>query len=140
MKKTSLGSKRPTPNVFDDNEPQCNKSRSVVHEDRLQGVLRSRSTPNSGALPEISFKGDLQDGLFVWQAKLTDKARFTITSDVLVELQRQASLNSKWPGVALTIEGLPNHIEKDWVMLPASVFGEIIDIYHQRTINSFQKL
>jgi hypothetical protein len=129
MKMNNLGSKRPTPNVFDDTSPNCNKSRSVVHEDRLQKVLRSKTTPNSGALAEISYKGDLQDGLFVWQAKLTDKSRFTITSDVLVELQRQASLNSKWAGVALTLEGLPDHLEKDWVMIPASVFGEIIDIY-----------
>ncbi len=129
MKTPSLGGKRPRPNAFDDTTPKCNKSRSVVHEDRLQGVLRSKATPNSGALPEISYKGDLQDGLFVWQAKLTDKDRFTITSDVLVELKRQASLNSKWPGVALTLEGLPSHMEKDWVMLPASVFGELIDEY-----------
>jgi hypothetical protein len=130
MKKTSLGSKRPTPKVFEDNNPKCNKSRSVVHENRLQGVLRSKATPNSGALPNISFKGDLQDDLFVWQAKLTDKSRFTITSDVLVELQRQASLNSKWPGVALTLEGLPDHMQKDWVMLPATVFGELLDDYN----------
>lgn len=130
MKKTSLGSKRPSPKVFEDNTPKCNKSRSVVHENRLQGVLRSKATPNSGALPNISFKGDLQDDLFVWQAKLTDKSRFTITSDVLVELQRQASLNSKWAGVALTLEGLPDHMEKDWVMLPASVFGELLDNYN----------
>ena len=130
MKKTSLGSKRPVPKVFEDNAPKCNKSRSVVHENRLQGVLRSKATPNSGALPNISFKGDLQDDLFVWQAKLTDKSRFTITSDVLVELQRQASLNSKWPGVALTLEGLPDHMQKDWVMLPATVFGELLDDYN----------
>lgn len=129
MRKTSLGGKRPRPTAFDDNTPKCNKSRSVVHEDRLQGVLRSKATPNSGALPNISFKGDLQDELFVWQAKLTDKDRFTITSDVLVELKRQASLNSKWPGVALTLEGLPKHMENDWVMLPASVFAELLDNY-----------
>ena len=102
----------------------------MVHENRLQSVLRSKATPNSGALPNISFKGDLQDDLFVWQAKLTDKSRFTITSDVLVELQRQASLNSKWPGVALTLEGLPDHMQKDWVTLPATVFGELLDDYN----------
>lgn len=130
MRKTSLGSKRPVPKVFEDNTPKCNKSRSVVHENRLQGVLRSKATPNSGALPNISCKGDLQNDLFVWQAKLTDKSRFTITSDVLVELQRQASLNSKWPGVALTLEGLPDHMQKDWVMLPATVFGELLDDYN----------
>lgn len=129
MKKTSLGGKRPRPSVFDVEPPKCNKSRSVDHEDRLQDVLRSKATPNSGALPEISYKGDLQDELFVWQAKLTDKNYFKVTEEVLVELKRQASLNSKWPGVALTLEGLASHMEKDWVMIPSSVFAELIDKY-----------
>ena len=129
MRISGLGGKRPVPTAFDDQTPKCNKSRSVIHENRLQDVLHSKVTPNSGALPNISTKGDLQDGLFVWQAKLTDKDRFTITSDVLVELKRQASLNSKWAGVALTLEGLPDHMEKDWVMLPASVFSELIVKY-----------
>ena len=125
MKKTSLGSKRPEPNVFGEFD-LCNKTRSVLHEKRLESTIGSKVTPNSGALPNISFKGDLQDELFVWQAKLTNKDRFTITSDILIELKRQASLNSKWPGVALTLEGLPSHLEQDWVMLPASVFRELL--------------
>ena len=125
MKKTSLGSKRPEPNVFGEFD-LCNKSRSVLHEKGLESTINSRVTPNSGALPNISFKGDLQDERFVWQAKLTNKDRFTITSDILVELKRQASLNSKWPGVVLTLEGLPSHLEQDWVMLPASVFRELL--------------
>lgn len=101
----------------------------MKHEKRLEGVLDSKITPNSGALPNISFKGDLQDGLFVWQAKLTQNDRFTITPDVLVELKRQASLNSKWPGMAITLEGLPDHMEKDWVAIPASVFRELLSHY-----------
>ena len=125
MKKTSLGSKRPEPNVFGEFD-LCNKTRSVLHEKRLESTIGSKVTPNSGALPNISFKGDLQDELFVWQAKLTNKDRFTITSDILIELKRQASLNSKWPGVALTLEGLPSHLEQDWGMLPASVFRELL--------------
>lgn len=129
MKSSGLGGKRPKPNTFGERAPECNKTRSVAHESRLEGVLQSKVTPNSGALPNISAKGDLQDGLFVWQAKLTDKDRFTITSDVLVELKRQASLNSKWAGVALTLEGLPDHMEKDWVMIPASVFAELLTAY-----------
>lgn len=129
MRSSGLGGKRPKPNTFGERAPECNKTRSVAHESRLEGVLQSKVTPNSGALPNISAKGDLQDGLFVWQAKLTDKDRFTITSDVLVELKRQASLNSKWAGVALTLEGLPDHMEKDWVMIPASVFAELLTAY-----------
>lgn len=128
MRSSGLGGKRPKPQLFDEG-PTCNKSRSVAHEKRLESVLDSKVTPNSGALPNISFKGDLQDDLFVWQAKLTNKDRFTITSDVLVELKRQASLNSKWAGVALTLEGLPDHLEKDWVMVPADVFHELLNIY-----------
>lgn len=128
MKTSGLGGKSVRSKVFDDTK-LCNKSRSVIHENRLQDVLKSKVTPNSGALPNISFKGDLQDDLFVWQAKLTDKDRFTITSEVLVELKRQASLNSKWPAVALTLEGLPDHLEQDWVMLSASVFKTLLEHY-----------
>lgn len=126
----SLGGKKPRPKMMDHVEQRLsNKARSNVHEDRLQGVLRSKTTPNSGALPNITFKGDLQDDDFVWQAKLTEKSRFTLTSEVIVELKRQASLLSKHPALALTLEGLPDHVEKDWVVIPASVFAEIIDTY-----------
>jgi hypothetical protein len=131
MKATSLGGKRPKPKYMTEVERKCNKSRSAEHEDRLQGVLRSKATPNSGALPNISFKGDLQDDLFVWQAKLTERDRYTLTADVLVELQRQASLNSKWPAMAITMEALPRQVEQDWVALPSSVFAELIDIYRR---------
>jgi hypothetical protein len=127
---TDLGSKKPTPKFMGAVQDKMdNKSRSVRHEHRLQWTLRSKTTPNSGALPDISKKGDLQDGLFVWQAKLTQQNRFTITSDVLMEVCRQASLNGKWAGLVITLEGLDEHMEKDWVMLPASVFGELIDSY-----------
>lgn len=131
MKKTSLGSKKPRPNFFEQVKKD-NKSRSARHEKRLQGVLRSNTTPNSGALPDLSMKGDLRDELFVWQAKLTDKDRFTITSDVVVELIRQASLTGKWAGMCITIEKLPEHVEKDWVCIPAPVFSELIDNYKNK--------
>lgn len=126
----NLGSKKPTPQFLTGEEQvKCNKSRSVDHESRLQSILRSKLTPNSGARPEISKKGDLQDNLFVWQAKLTKKDRFTITPDVLMEVQRQASLNNKWAGMAITMEGLEEHMEKDWVLIPANVFTELVDTY-----------
>jgi hypothetical protein len=128
MKTSGLGGKKPRPKIFDE-VTLCNKSRSVVHEKRLEDVLHSNVTPNSGALPNISAKGDLQDSLFVWQAKLTDKSRFTITPDVLLELNRQASMNAKWPAMALTLEGLPDPLEKDLVVLPASIFTELIEVY-----------
>lgn len=132
MKKPSLGSKSPRPKLMEDAQRKLsNKARSNIHEERLEGVINSRRTPNSGARPEISKKGDLQDALFVWQAKLTEKSRFTITSDVLVELKRQASLLGKYPGMAITIEGLPDHLEKDLVLIPASVFRELLDEYKQ---------
>ena len=129
MKTPSLGDKRPKPKYMVEAERKSNKARSAEHEARLQKPLRSKATPNSGALPNISFKGDLQDDLFVWQAKLTERDRFTITSDVLVELQRQASLNTKWAGMVITLEGLPRHMEQDWVAIPSSVFSELIDLY-----------
>lgn len=131
MKKTSLGSKKPRPTFFEKVKSD-NKSRSGRHEKRLQGVLHSKITPNSGALPDLSMKGDLRDELFVWQAKLTDKDRFTITSDVIVEIVRQASLTGKWAGMCITIERLPEHIDKDWVCIPGSVFSELIDNYKNK--------
>lgn len=124
----NFGSKNPKPSFFEEEKKTCNKSRSVKHENRMQQVVRSKITPNSGALPNISQKGDLQDGLFVWQAKLTQNNHFKLTEDVIVEICRQASLNNKWPAIVLTLESL-NYREKDWVVLPASVFAELIDTY-----------
>ena len=126
---TKFGSKNPVPMCFTQEEAkQTNKTRSVKHESRMQDVVRSKTTPNSGALPNISQKGDLQDGLFVWQAKLTQNNHFKLTEEVILEVCRQASLNSKWPAIVLTLEALKHH-EKDWVVLPASVFAELIDTY-----------
>jgi len=127
----NFGSKNPKPSCFDD-VVVTNKSRSVVHENRMQSVLDSYTTPNSGALPNISQKGDLQDGLFVWQAKLTKNNHFKITEPVVTEVCRQASLNSKWPAMVLTLEGLPDQIEKDWVVLPANVFKELLTTYKSK--------
>jgi len=129
----NLGSKTPKPTfLLADDKKLCNKERSVLHEKRLQEVVRSKTTPNSGALPNISQKGDLQDGLFVWQAKLTQNDYFKLTAPVIVEICRQASLNTKWPGIVLTLEALPKHIEKDWVVLPANVFQDLIDTYTEK--------
>ena len=131
MKKTSLGSKKPTPKFMQEAK-QDNKSRSARHEKRLEKVLRSKTTLNSGALPELSNKGDLRDSLFVWQAKLTKSDKITLSSEVIVELCRQASLTGLMPAICTTLEGLDDHIEKDWVIIPSSVFAELIDIYKSR--------
>ena len=128
----SLGGKKPRPKMWAEvDRVRSNKERSQVHENRLQKGLRSRVTPNSGALPEISKKGDLRDELFVWQAKLTKNGKLSLNSDVLVELSRQSSLTGLWAGLALTIEGLPENVNKDWVAIPLDVFTEIIDTYKE---------
>lgn len=129
MKKSGMGGKRPTPVFGGPKESQDNKSRSVRHENRLAKELGSRTTPNSGALPFIGDKGDLQDDLFVWQAKLTKGSNLSLGSKVLLEVCRQASQLGKIPALALTMEGLPDHLEKDWVCLPTHIFKEMRDSY-----------
>ncbi len=126
MRKAGLGGKRPqTFLVKEDDTKMDNRSRSVRHEQRLAKDLSSRTTPNSGATPFVGAKGDLQDDQFVWQAKLTKQSSLSLGSGVLMEVSRQAAALNKHPALALTLEGLPDPLEKDWVVIPAHVFKEM---------------
>lgn len=124
---TNLGGKKPRPNVFVKKEKQDNKSRSVRHESRIAKSIGARVQPNSGALPFISQKGDLTDDHFVWQAKLTKNGRLSLTSDVIAEVYEQACMTGKRAGLALTLEGLPDHLPKDWIAVPLDVWQEIME-------------
>jgi hypothetical protein len=106
-----------------------NKSRSVRHENRVGKMLGAKPTPNSGALPWITTKGDLQDERFMWQAKLTDKASLSLGPSVIGELCKQAAAVSKFPALVLTLEAMPEPLPKDWVAVPADIFAEILSHY-----------
>lgn len=119
-----LGSERkPRRSVFDRDPEDTNRDRATRHETRMAEVLRARLTPNSGALPMPSQKGDLQGEDMLWQAKLTEGQRIVISAEVVDEVCRQAAAVGKEPGIIVTVEGMPDPLPKDWILIPASLVG-----------------
>lgn len=110
-------------------EATDNRSRSVRHEKRLEALLGADTTPNSGSRPFASQKGDLhgREGQFLWEAKLTKGDRFTITAPVLMKAYREACQIGRDVGLEITMEGLPEPLDKDWVLIPAHLFRGLVE-------------
>jgi len=113
--------------MWDEEESKVNRHRSQRQERRVAKEVRGTVTPNSGATPFGSKKGDVQtEGLLI-EAKLTNKDRFTVTESLIRKVNREAYKAGKKPCMVVTLEALPNHVEKDWVLMPLSVLKEIME-------------
>lgn len=97
---------------------EVNRKRSQKQERRLASDLNMRTTPNSGATPWASQKGDLQSSEHVVEAKTTKADRFTITHDLLIKITQEARRTGRQPVVLITLETMPNPIPKDWALVP----------------------
>jgi len=121
-----LGGDRPKPSRFDPQPKPCNKTRSVQHEKTRAVKMGFDTTPNSGASPFLSQKGDGQDESFVWQLKLTERGRMVLELKDIQEVVRQAALLNKHPAILMTLEGLPQNLPDEWVAVPSDLFKELI--------------
>jgi len=89
--------------------------------DRLSGVRQ----PNSGALDHR--KGDISLDTFLLDSKETSGSTILINGKDLSKITREAGDVHKTPGLVVTIDQLPYTVEKEWVMIPLSVFAAILE-------------
>lgn len=113
--------KRPRSNVFI-SQPLPNRKRGDNHEAEVAVRVGGKTQPGSGSGPFQSIKGDVTSENFLYQCKLTDKARFTLSESVLAEINRQAKVQGKFPAVVVKMEAIKEPTPQEWVCIPMEVW------------------
>jgi hypothetical protein len=109
------------------------KGKSRKQEGRIAKIVGGRVQPASGATKHDlwkgtrhSTKGDVCETDFLIEAKRTDAQSISITGEWLFKISNYAAKSAKMPALAIEIGGYPLLQEKDWVMVPASVFQQLL--------------
>jgi hypothetical protein len=123
----NLPPRKPTPKMWDEQEPEDVKTKSLRNEKRLSQKLGFKLTPGSGNQAWPSRKGDGVTKDFVFECKETEKDRFNVTPDVLGKIYREASTTGKDPALVISMYGIPDPIPKEWVAVPLEVFNNLIN-------------
>jgi len=114
--KPGLGSKK----------KRTQKQRVNQHEqdlaDKLPGGQRQ---PNSGALPHA--KGDVKLDNFLLDSKETEGGLLNVAAVELTKITRHASEAGKTPGMVLTVKRVPATVPSEWVMIPLTVFAQMVE-------------
>jgi hypothetical protein len=95
-------------------------------ENRLSKVLGGRLTPASGAMDGA--KGDIRLSEFLLEAKSTTRDSFSVDYGHLAKIRAESLTNNKYPGLTVSFttgNGRPR-TSGEWVMVPLSVFQELI--------------
>jgi hypothetical protein len=123
-----------TPQLLDPNRGKNKKSRK--QEDRVASKVGGRRVSGSGnQMPAMRVKsgyrntsckpGDVNAQDFLMEAKRTDAGSIRITGDMLTKIEAQAAMKGRLPALAIEIGAMLPMTEKDWVMMPLSVFNQL---------------
>lgn len=116
--------KRPRSKALDSGYGRQDKSHK--QEERVAKALKGRKQPASGALPVPGLKGDIREDRFLIEAKRTDAQSIRVKASWLVKIEAEAEAIGKFPALSLELgEGLPLS-EKDWCLIPMSVFKKLL--------------
>lgn len=111
--------------ALDSNYDQQGKSRK--QEDRVAKKVHGRRQPGSGSIPSEHLKGDIKHDDFLIEAKRTNAKSLSVKGDWLLKIEDEARLLDKIPALSIEIGGIPPTIEKDWCMIPMSVFDKLVN-------------
>jgi len=112
-----------------------NKDKKVVindHEEDLAKRLKGRRQLNSGSTD--LHKGDIKLEKFLLDAKKSGTNSLLLSSKDFVKITREADGERKKPGFVVTVAGLPMSVEKEWILIPLSVFGEMLESNMDRNL------
>lgn len=136
----NAGKKKPRPRVFDDDYNPTNKSREQEERvaDALGGVRQAASGAlRSGAPLEYETSGvrrgrsyghgDVKLDNFLLDAKRTRMGAIAVAVEWLRKISHEAAMKGKIPGLSLEWERLPDHVERDWVLIPASALRDLLE-------------
>jgi hypothetical protein len=117
--------KKPRCKALDSNYDQQKKSRK--QEDRVAKGVGGRRQPGSGALPNPAFKGDVRHDSFLVETKRTDAKSISVKAAWLIKIEAEARMLDKIPALSIEIGGLAPLVEKDWCLMPMSVFNRLVN-------------
>jgi hypothetical protein len=92
---------------------------------RQAGSGSSRASENVMSEGSFGKKGDIKQDFLV-EAKRTDAKRLVIEGEWLTKIETEASLAGKKPALTIEIGGIATYSEKDWVMVPLSIFKQLM--------------
>jgi len=103
------------------------KRKSREQEERVAKGLGGKRQPASGALPDYGFKGDIRETDFLIEAKRTNAQSISVKSEWLLKIESEADRLGKLPALSLEIGKMFPGMEKDWCLIPMSVFKSLLD-------------
>ena len=93
---------------------QEHKASSERHERRVARLLGGQRIPGSGSLGEV---GDVKTDEFLVSCKRTTLQSRKFGADI-IDVWQQAESSPRSPAVVYEFTSLPEHIEKDWALVP----------------------
>lgn len=103
---------------------QAPKAKINQHEQDLADRLGGIRQPASGAMP--AHKGDIKLDNFLLDSKETVGSTILVNGKDLTKITREAAGEGKDPGLILKVDRVPYTTEKEWALIPISVFSELL--------------
>jgi len=103
------------------------REKSDKNERRLADELGFSLTRGSGCTAWPLAKGDGSHPRIMFECKETASASLSLGKRVVQKLCKEACAVGKEPALILSVYGLPDPIPKDWVVVQASFFKELLD-------------
>ena len=105
-----------------------------AQEERLARAVGGRKQPGSGS--SIYAKGDVKErsseahdpNRFLWECKQTIHKSLSIKGEWLDKISKEAIAAGLEPALSIEIKGMESNVaERDWVVLPLSVFKRLCE-------------
>jgi len=104
-------------------EEPTKRQRSIRQEDRFAKELGGKRNKGSGSW---KFRpGDAKTTHELLETKTTTKQSYRLHTDELKQITEEASRSLRTPLFGVTFEQAPFGVEKDWVVVPLSVWRTI---------------
>jgi hypothetical protein len=100
------------------------KRKSIDGEQATAKRLGGQVQPMSGKLP--GYKGDIKLDDFLLDEKRTEGASIKVDIAMLMKINREAFNEKKEPGLVLTFSRIADMVEKQWMLIPVSVFERMV--------------
>lgn len=112
---------RPKPFGLEDLE--TTRSRSDKQETRIAKDENAFKVPGSGSF--AGHKSDVSGERFRYEAKTTKHQSRAVSLDELIKIDVEARRHGQLPVMVISFENIPPHIERDFYIVPRSVWQEL---------------
>lgn len=119
--------KKPSPRMWDEEKETGRGVLSRRQEERLAGEVGFSRTRGSGNQLWVGSKGDGQTSRFVFELKRSKENVVSVGFSVVAKVVGEAYALGKEPALVLTADGMPEPIPRDWVVLPAGAFRQMME-------------